>query len=151
MGTIAVPIKALDEGLDLPRYAYCGDAGVDLRSTEGMVLAPFERALVPTGIALALPDGYAGLVVPRSGLAIKHGISIVNAPGLIDCNYRGEIKAILMNLDPNESFTIKRGDRIAQLVITKVEQAVFDSVDELPESVRGVAGFGSSGVRSENF
>ena len=142
---IAIPVLNLDEDLPLPAYAYCGDAGMDLRSTCDIVLQPFERALVPCGFALALPPGYAGLVVPRSGLAIKHGISVVNAPGLIDSNYRGEIKAILINLDRETPFEIKRGDRIAQLVIARVEEAVFVATKSLSDSDRGEGGFGSSG------
>lgn len=123
---LLVPIKRLDETLEVPRYAYEGDAGVDLRAAEDFSLKPFERKLVPTGIAIALPRGYAGFVMPRSGLAVKHGISIVNTPGLIDSDYRGELKVTLINLDPNESFQAQKGDRIAQLVIMKVENANFE-------------------------
>ena len=119
-----------------------------MRATCDDVLQPFERKLVPCGLAMAIPQGYAGFVLPRSGLAIKHGISLVNAPGLIDSNYRGEIKAVLVNLDPQTPFEIKRGDRIAQLVVMKVPDIAFESADELPESSRGAGGFGSSGVRS---
>lgn len=143
---IDIPIKRLDEELPLPENAYAGDAAVDLRSTTDCVIGPHERMLVPTGVAIELPDGYAALVVPRSGLAIKHGISIVNAPGLIDSNYRGEIKAILMNADPHEEFHIQRGDRIAQLMIVPVAQPRFKAVDHLSDSERGEGGFGSSGV-----
>lgn len=146
MTALEVSVKILDKELSLPRCAYEGDGGVDLRAACDMVLQPFERALVPCGIAAAIPAGYAGFVVPRSGLAIKHGISLVNAPGLVDSNYRGEIKAILVNLDPVEPFRITRGDRIAQLVIMHVEQPAFQSCEELPESARGEGGFGSSGV-----
>ena len=128
--------------------AYPGDAGVDLRATCDVELAPFERALVPSGIAVALPAGYAGFVVPRSGLAIKHGVSVVNAPGLIDSNYRGEIKVVLINLDSHTPFSVRRGDRIAQLVIMRVEEATFNPCEELPSSERGEGGFGSSGVAS---
>ncbi|MBO7701548.1 MAG: dUTP diphosphatase, partial [Eggerthellaceae bacterium] len=117
MQTVRIPVKRLDEALDMPAYAYVGDAGLDLRAAEDAVLAPFERKLVSCGIAIAIPQGYAGFVLPRSGLAAKHGISIVNAPGLIDSNYRGEIKAILVNLDAHNEFEIAHGDRIAQLVI----------------------------------
>ena len=145
--SIVVPIKKLDADLELPAYAYPGDAGLDLRSAEDAVLQPFERKAISCGIALAIPRGYAGLVMPRSGLAAKHGISIVNAPGLIDSDYRGEIKAILINLDPHEPFEIKRGDRIAQLVIVGIPVAELQESAELTETERGVGGFGSSGVQ----
>ena len=148
MPAITVPVKRLDETLDMPAYAYVGDAGLDLRSTEDIVLKPFERKLVSCGIAIAIPEGYAGFVMPRSGLAIKHGISIVNSPGLIDSNYRGEIKAILVNLDPNDDFQIKHGDRIAQLVILEVPPVTLEEVDELSQTTRGDGGFGSSGVNA---
>ncbi len=144
--SIAVPIQQLDPEISVPQMAYSGDAGVDLRSTEDLVLKPFERCLVPTGIALELPTGYAALVLPRSGLAIRNGITVVNAPGLIDSNYRGEIKAILANMDPHEDFKIKRGDRIAQLIIIAVEEPRFEVVEQLSDSDRGDGGFGSSGV-----
>lgn len=146
MSLIRIPLKQLTPDLPIPSYAYEGDAGVDLRATEDMVLKPFEQAMVPTGIAIAIPVGYAGFVLPRSGLAAKHGISLVNAPGLIDSNYRGEIKAILINLDPKNDFEIRKGDRIAQLVIMAVPEASFVPVDDLSETVRGEGGFGSSGV-----
>ena len=141
-----IGIKRIDTDLPLPANAYAGDAAVDLHSTTDLVLAPFERAMVPCGIAIELPLGYAGLVVPRSGLAAKHGISIVNAPGLIDSNYRGELKAILVNLDAHEPFEIKRGDRIAQLMVVAVAQPRFEEKDELSDTERGEGGFGSSGV-----
>ena len=144
-GEVVVPVKRLDESLEMPAYAYPGDAGLDLRSAASMVIGPFERKLVPCGIALAIPRGYAGLVIPRSGLAAKHGISIVNAPGLIDSDYRGEIRAILVNLDPQEDFAIEHGDRIAQLVITKVPAVELEEVERLDETTRGAGGFGSSG------
>lgn len=146
MQTIEVPLKPLDPDLPMPECAYAGDAGVDLRSAEDLVLQPFERALVPCGFSLAIPEGYAGFVLPRSGLAAKHGISIVNAPGLIDSGYRGELKVILVNLDPKEPFFVKCGDRIAQLVIMPVPAVQFHQVAELPDSERGEGGFGSSGV-----
>lgn len=149
MSDLCVPVQVLDQGIDLPEYAYLGDAGVDLRATEDLQLAPFERALVPTGIAIALPSGYAGFVLPRSGLAIKHGISIVNAPGLVDSSYRGELKVALINLDPAQPFIVHRGDRIAQLVVMAVENISFNPVSALPESARGSSGFGSSGIASE--
>lgn len=148
MTTVSIPIKRLDESLDMPAYAYAGDAGLDLRAAEDTVLAPFERKLVSCGIAMAIPRGYAGFVLPRSGLAAKHGISIVNAPGLIDSNYRGEIKAILVNLDPKEPFVISHGDRIAQIVILETPAVMLEEADELDETDRGSGGFGSSGVHA---
>lgn len=144
--TVKIPLVALDSELPLPAYAYPGDAGVDLRSTVDAELRPFERMAVPCGIAIELPEHYAGLVIPRSGLAIKRGISLVNAPGLIDCNYRGEIKAILINLDPQNTFVIKRGDRIAQLMVVSIPTMEFQPCDELSDTARGKGGFGSSGV-----
>lgn len=141
----AVPIQRLDPGVDLPDYAQPGDAGADLRSTIDMTIAPGERALVPTGVAVALPTGFAAFVHPRSGLALRHGLSIVNTPGTIDAGYRGEIKVLLVNLDPREPVRIARGDRIAQLVVQRVEQVTFVPVEELPASVRGDAGYGSTG------
>ena len=140
-----VQIQRLDKGLPLPEYAKVGDAGMDVFSAIDCVLAPGERAVIPTGIAIALPEGYVCLAHPRSGLAAKNGISIVNAPGTIDSGYRGEIKIILINTDRAESFEIKRGDRIAQLVFQKFESARFYEVDSLPESQRGAGGFGSTG------
>ena len=148
MQTVRIPVKRLDETLDMPAYAYVGDAGLDLRAAEDAVLAPFERKLVSCGIAIAIPQGYAGFVLPRSGLAAKHGISIVNAPGLIDSNYRGEIKAILVNLDAHNEFEIAHGDRIAQLVILETPVVELEEADELSETERGAGGFGSSGVQS---
>lgn len=148
MHPIKVPVKKLDKTLETPAYAYAGDAGMDLRAAEHTVLAPFERKMVSCGIALAIPEGYAGFVLPRSGLAAKHGISIVNAPGLIDSNYRGEVKAILVNLDANSSFEIAHGDRIAQLVIMEVPATTLVETDELDDTQRGAGGFGSSGVSS---
>lgn len=148
MAAISVPIKRLDESLDMPSYAYEGDAGLDLRAAEDAVLKPFGRAMVPTGIAIAIPSGYAGFVLPRSGLAAKHGISIVNAPGLIDGNYRGEVKVILVNLDPDETFEVKRGDRIAQLVIMATPPVELLEAAALESSARGAGGFGSSGINA---
>lgn len=142
-----VAIKLLDPEMQLPEYAHDGDAGVDLRSRIDCEIRPGARLIVPTGIAIAIPDGYVGLVHPRSGLAIKHGISMVNTPGTIDAGYRGEIQIILINHDLQETFHISRFDRIAQLVIQKVERVSFESVEELPESIRGSGGFGSSGIR----
>jgi dUTP pyrophosphatase len=140
-----VALTMLDGGIEPPRYALPGDAGADLRTTEDVVLEPGARALVPTGVALALPEGFVGLVHPRSGLAVRHGLSLVNAPGTIDAGYRGEIKVPLLNTDRTEAIHLKRGDRVAQLVIQRVAQAVFVHVDELPSSDRGEAGFGSTG------
>jgi len=141
-----VPVMALDPDLPLPSYARPGDAGADLVAREGVVLtAGGGRAAVPTGIALALPEGYGGFVQPRSGLASKHGVTMVNAPGLIDSGYRGEVHVLLINTDPSTDYEVQRGDRIAQLVIQRVEQAEFRVVDELPGSERGAGGFGHSG------
>lgn len=142
-----IPVKKLTEEAVVPNYAYHGDAGCDLCSSQDVVLHPGKRAKVDTGIAVAIPSGYAGFVQPRSGLAAKHGISIVNAPGLIDSKYRGEICVILLNLDPCEPYHISKGDKIAQFVIQKVEEADFDVVAELDETSRGSGGFGSSGHR----
>lgn len=136
----------LDSSLQAPAYAHPGDAGLDLRAAAAGVLQPFERALVPCGIALAIPDGYAGLVIPRSGLAAKHGVSIVNAPGLIDSGYRGEVKVSLVNLDSHETFRYEKGDRIAQLMIIAAPPITLHNISMLPESARGSEGFGSSGI-----
>ena len=138
-------IKRLDGGLPLPRYAHHGDAGLDLFSAEDITLAPFERTLIPTGIAMAIPEGYAGFVQPRSGLAIKKGLSLVNTPGLIDSHYRGEIKVIAINLDPENAIEIARGDKVAQLVIQAVTSVDLVEVPELDETARGEGGFGSTG------
>lgn len=142
---MTVQLKMLDDGLTPPSYAHPGDAGADLRSRIDVVLAPGERRLVPTGVAIALPSGYAAFIHPRSGLATKHGLSIVNAPGTVDAGYRGEISVTLINTDRTEPISLQRGDRIAQMVIQRVETAAFDVVDELPTSVRGTGGFGSTG------
>ena len=147
MPTVSVSIKRLDPEVELPAYAHEGDAGLDLRANETVEIAPYERALVPTGLAIALPDGYAGFVQPRSGLALKRGLTIVNTPGLIDAHYRGELKVICINLDPSEPVRIERGDRIAQLVIQEVPVVRLREVDELDETDRGAGGFGSSGIR----
>jgi dUTP pyrophosphatase len=142
-----IPIVRLDPDLPLPSYAHDGDAGVDLFAREDATLAPRGgRALVPTGFALALPDGYAGFVQPRSGLALKHGVTCLNTPGLIDSGYRDELRVLLVNTDPTEPFTVRRGDRIAQLVVQRVERCAFVVVDALPDSSRGKGGFGSSGT-----
>lgn len=140
-----VLITQLDTGLPMPKYAKPGDAGADIYSAIDITIVPGMRALVPTGIAIALSDGYAAFVHPRSGLAVKYGVGLVNAPGTIDAGYRGEISVIVINHDQSESFEIKRGDRIAQLVFQRVERAEFVSVQELPGSNRSGSGFGSSG------
>ena len=146
MSKLKVLIKRLDPSVPLPRYAKEGDAGADLVTIKDFTLAPGERALVPTGISIALPDGYVALVHPRSGLAMKHGVTLVNTPGTIDAGYRGEIACILINHDPKEPISFKKGDRIAQLIIQQVEKAEFIEVEELPGSGRGSGGFGSTGV-----
>lgn len=146
MTPVNVHIKLLDPELPAPAYAKPGDAGADLRSRIDFDLEPGERALVPTGMAIALPEGYVGLVHPRSGLAIKNGITIVNAPGTVDSGYRGELMVTLLNTDKTKSFHVQRGDRIAQLVIQKYEHATFTVVDELEQTERGSSGFGSSGI-----
>lgn len=142
---VAIPIIRLDPDLPLPAYARPGDAGADLFAREAVTLAPGERRLVPTGVALALPEGHVGLVHPRSGLAHRSGLSVVNAPGTIDAGYRGEIQVCLINLDPSTPIVLARGDRIAQLVIQRFESAEFVEVDVLPDSVRGTGGYGSTG------
>ena len=143
--SVKILIKRIDSGVSLPMYAKGGDAGADIVSAIDVTLEPGERALVPTGISIALPDGYVALVHPRSGLAIKHGVTMVNAPGTVDAGYRGELKLILINHDKYESVSFKRGDRVAQLVIQRVERAEFIEVQELPGSGRGTDGFGSTG------
>ena len=143
---IILPRKRLDEEVELPSYAYVGDAGLDLRSAEDVVLKPFERRLVSTGLAIAIPDGYAGFVQPRSGLALREGLSMANTPGLIDAHYRGELKVCAINLDPEREIHITKGERIAQLVIQKVPRVSLMEVNSLDETDRGVGGFGSSGA-----
>ncbi|MCX8643850.1 dUTP diphosphatase [Bifidobacterium sp. B4081] len=142
--TVEVLFKSLD-GAKVPEYAMPGDAGADLRARVAVDLAPFQRALVPTGVALALPNGYVGLVHPRSGLAVKMGVTVLNAPGTIDAGYRGEIKVPLINLDPRESVHFEPGERIAQLIIQRYVQARFVPAERLPGSARSDAGFGSTG------
>lgn len=142
--TVDVPIIAAEA----PVYAHPGDAGADLTAAEAVRLEPGERALVPTGVRIALPDGYAAFVVPRSGLAAKHGITIVNAPGTVDAGYRGEIKVSLLNTDAREAYDVAAGDRIAQLIVMPVPRVRFLPVEELPDSVRGVGGFGSTGYQN---
>lgn len=145
---VDVLITRLDGELPTPAYEHPGDAGADLRSAVDVTLEPGERAMVPTGIAIALPDGYAAFVHPRSGLARKHGLSMVNTPGTIDAGYRGEISVLLINHDRTDAITIQRGDRIAQLVVQPVAYATFVEVAELPASLRGDGGFGSTGGHS---
>lgn len=143
--TLQVQLKMLDAGLEAPSYAHPGDAGADLRARVDVVLRPGERKLVPTGVSISLPDGFVALIHPRSGLATKHGLTIVNAPGTVDAGYRGEISVTLLNTDATQDIELRRGDRIAQMVIQRVEYAQFVRVDELDGSVRGAGGFGSTG------
>jgi dUTP pyrophosphatase len=140
-----LPVRRLDPELPLPDYAHPGDAGADLRAAADVVLPPGGRATVGTGLAVAVPDGYAAFVHPRSGLASRHGITVVNAPGTVDAGYRGEIQVVLLNTDPTEPFTVRRGDRIAQLVVQPVTRVRFVDVAELPATPRGEGGFGSTG------
>jgi len=142
---VRVPVRRVDAALPLPAHARPDDAGLDLRAAEPVTLAPGARALVPTGIALAIPPGFAGLVLPRSGLALRHGVTLLNTPGLIDAGYRGEVKVLLVNLG-NAPVALARGDRIAQLVVQRVERVTLAPVAELPPSARGEGGFGSTGV-----
>jgi dUTP pyrophosphatase len=142
---VQVLIKRLDPGVPLPVRAHPGDAGTDLFAAADVELGPGQRAVVPTGVAIALPDGYAAFVHPRSGLAARHGVTLVNAPGTVDAGYRGEIRVTLLNTDSSHPVRFQRGDRIAQLVIQRVEHAVFHEVDTLPGSARGDGGFGSTG------
>ena len=142
-------VEVLLHGAEAPQYAHPGDAGADLLSTEDLVLAPGERATVGTGVSIALPDGFAALVVPRSGLAARHGITLVNTPGTIDAGYRGEIRVILLNTDAAEPYSIAAGDRIAQLIVLPVTRARFIPVERLPGTERGDGGFGSTGYRTD--
>ena len=143
---LRIPLRRLDPDLPLPAYAHPGDAGVDPHAREGATIpAAGGRVLVPTGVAIALPTGWAGFVQPRSGLALKHGVTVLNSPGLIDAGYRDELKVILVNTDPEHDYEVGRGDRIAQLVVRPVASVTFEAVDELPGSDRDVGGFGSSG------
>ena len=144
---IEVTIQRLREDVAVPARAYSGDAGLDLAACDRVELGPGERAVVPTGLAVAIPDGYAGFVQPRSGLASRHGISVVNAPGLIDSGYRGELRVVLLNTDRREAFVVEPGMRIAQLVVLPVPELELVETEELPESERGVRGFGSSRAR----
>jgi dUTP pyrophosphatase len=144
-GGVTIEVVRLDPDLPLPSYAHPGDAGADLVTTVDVTLRPGERAMVPTGVAIALPDGYVALVHPRSGLAARHGLSIVNTPGTVDAGYRGEIKVLLINHDPTDAIELRRGDRVAQLVVQRFERAHFAEVAELPDSARGAGGYGSTG------
>ena len=143
---ISIPIQLLTEDAQIPTRAYKGDAGYDLYATSTYTLHPFERCLIATGIALEIPEGYGGFILPRSGLAIKNGLSLVNTPGLLDSNYRGEIKVIAINLDPHTDIIIQQGDRVAQLVVMNVADIEFVTTDDLLQSLRGEGGFGSIGV-----
>jgi len=143
---IQLQVKRLDRGLELPAYAHHGDAGLDLRSSVDVTIAPGERALVPTGIAIAIPEGFAGFVLPRSGSALKRGLGLANSPGLIDSAYRGEVKAIVVNLDRAEPIEVARGEKIAQLVVQRVECCELHEVEQLETTARGEGGFGSTGV-----
>ncbi|NOX30528.1 MAG: dUTP diphosphatase [Actinobacteria bacterium] len=146
LGVVHIPIVQLDQELPLPSYAKPGDAGADLLAATDVVIAPRGgRAIVPTGVAIAIPDGYVGLVHPRSGLAAKHGVTTLNSPGTIDSGYRGQVHVVLINTDPTEQFAVKRGERIAQLVVQRVEVAQWDVVDDLDQTERGVGGFGHTG------
>jgi dUTP pyrophosphatase len=143
---VRIEVQRLDPGLPLPGYAREGDAGLDLYAAETVTLTPGARAAVRTGIAVAIPAGCAGFVLPRSGLALRHGLSLVNTPGLIDAGYRGEIRVVLINHDPDASVTLTRGERIAQLVVQRVETADLVEVEKLSETSRGAGGFGSTGA-----
>jgi dUTP pyrophosphatase len=139
-----LPVRLLRAGATLPERAYAGDAGLDLAACERVELGPGERSVVRTGVAVAIPEGFAGFVQPRSGLAARHGVAVVNSPGLIDCGYRGEVRVVLLNTDRERTFVAEAGERIAQLVVLPVADVDVLEVDELPESERGVRGFGSS-------
>jgi len=143
---VRMSLRRLDPELPLPRYAHAGDAGLDLFSAVSVDISPGQRVLIPTGVAVAIPEDHAGFVQPRSGLALRSGLSFVNTPGLIDSHYRGEIKLIAINLDPSTTISVARGDKIAQLVIQRYESVELVEVDELDETVRGESGFGSSGI-----
>ena len=146
---VTVPVVSLSDGTTLPAYAHDGDAGCDLVASERVELAPGGgRAAVACGIAVAIPEGHAGFVLPRSGLALNHGVTCLNAPGLIDSGYRGELRVVLVNTDPTTPFVVTPGDRVAQLVIQRVEHVTFEHASELPRTARGDGGFGSTGVRS---
>ena len=144
--SIRLSIKRLDPSMELPSYAYLGDAGLDLRANEDVTLMPLERRLIATGLAIAIPEGYAGFVQPRSGMALKRGLSMANTPGLIDSHFRGELKVVAVNLDANNPIHIERGERIAQLVIAAYERVDWEETDTLDETERGAGGFGHTGV-----
>lgn len=144
---LEIPAVRADDDLELPAHATPGDAGVDLRSSIDVTIGPGERTLVPTGISIAIPPGFAGFIQPRSGLAFKHGITVLNSPGLIDSGYRGELKVLLINTDREQAFDVTRGERIAQLVIQRHETIRLVEVESLPDSDRGLGGFGSTGTR----
>jgi dUTP pyrophosphatase len=146
---VEILVQRLDPGVPLPSYAFPGDAGADIVTAADATLGPGQRAVLPTGLALALPDGYAAFVHPRSGLAARCGMALVNAPGTVDSGYRGEVKVIVINHDPTQPLRLARGDRIAQLVIQRVERATFRPVDVLPPSTRGAGGHGSTGGHAE--
>ena len=143
---LRISVKRLDRELPLPRYARASDAGLDLHASARVVIEPGARATVPTGLAIAIPPGFAGFVLPRSGLALRHGITVLNAPGLIDAGYRGEVQVLLINHDPTAAVTVERGERIAQLVVQAVETVELVEVEDLSSSERGAGGFGSTGV-----
>ncbi len=143
-----IKLKQLDPDLPIPKYAHKDDAGCDLYSQTDLILKPGERALMPTGIQIAIPVGYAGFIQPRSGIALTHGISIVNSPGIVDSSYRGEIKVILINLDKKKTVKLKKGEKVCQLTIQKVEKADFELVDDLDKTERGGGGFGSTGLNA---
>jgi len=143
--SLRVPVTRLDSSLPLPTYARDSDAGLDLYAAESVTIAAGARALVPTGLAIAIPEGHAGFVLPRSGLALRHGLTVLNAPGLIDAGYRGEVKVLLINHDATTAVTLNRGDRIAQLVVQKIEHVTLAPANELPQTARGAGGFGSTG------
>jgi len=143
---VRVALTRLDDSVRLPTYARPGDAGLDLHAAAAVTLDPGARALVPTGFAIAIPPGFAGFVLPRSGLALRHGVTVLNAPGLIDAGYRGEVKVLLVNLDRHAAVKLERGERVAQLVIQRVEEVTLAEVAELPASERGAGGFGSTGT-----
>jgi dUTP pyrophosphatase len=147
---VDVLVQRLDAELPLPSYAHPGDAGLDLLSTVDVEVAPGQRVLAPTGIAIALPDGFAAFIHPRSGLAIRDGLTVANAPGTVDAGYRGEIKVALVNLDLHQAVAVRRGDRIAQLIVQQVERVAFHEVDRLPGSARGDGGFGSTGRSTDS-
>jgi dUTP pyrophosphatase len=143
---LRVPVTRLGTDVPLPTYAHDGDAGLDLRAAEPVTIVPGGRVLVPTGIAVKIPDGHAGFVLPRSGLAFRHGVTVLNAPGLIDAGYRGEVKVLLVNHDHARAVTLERGERVAQLVVLRVDRVALVEVERLPDSDRGAGGFGSTGL-----